>query len=188
MAIRRLAEAAAPPGPVLETHGGTGWLASTVYAGRTGIGIELNQRKAAARARILPAWWSIVGDSASVLRSGALRWFAPAIIDVDPYGDPWPALEAAAAGVSVPPAVVLAVTDGLPRALQIRDYRVPSLRADIAAHGLDYVREYYEEICRRRIQRLFPAYTIDRWVYAESGKGRGLALYAARITQPAPEE
>lgn len=64
---------------------------------------------------------------------------------------------------------------------------MPSLRADIAAHGIDYVRQNYEEVCRRRIQKLFPGRVIDRWVYAESGSGRGLALYAARLTQPAQE-
>lgn len=80
---------------VLETYGGTGEIFKQCYAHLSeGIVFEEDFLKAAWLCWQRPSWSVYQFDCISAVRAGAGSHLEINLLDVDPYGSPWPVLEA----------------------------------------------------------------------------------------------
>ena len=100
---------------VMETHGGIGQIWAQVYAGLpAGVVFENNEEKAAHLARQRPNWAVYEADCVTALAYGAGGHLQVTVLDLDPYGEPWPAMEAFFASDRPRPDVLwVVVNDGL---------------------------------------------------------------------------
>jgi hypothetical protein len=153
--LRREALQSAAPGLVLETHAGAGRLAAKLYVGRPRVAIERDRAKAASLAKHHPELPVYESAAERALAGGLCADRELAVADVDPWGSPWPVLEAL---FSSPRAfadpLVLVVNDGLRRSLKLGVWwRNASLRAAVEHFGSDLY-PIYLEVARWNLDRL----------------------------------
>jgi len=101
---------------VLETHGGFGHIYDRCYRDVSdGVVFEKVAKKVEFLALQRREWAVYECDSAEALRDGVGRHLAVNYVDVDPYGEPSPVIDAFLAGHSVklPDYWAIAVYDGL---------------------------------------------------------------------------
>ena len=80
---------------IMETHGGTGQLFKKCYGHiRNGVVFEKHPEKAAILGQQRPTWAVYEADCTQTIGAGAGAHLACNVLDVDPYGDPWPTIEA----------------------------------------------------------------------------------------------
>ena len=79
---------------VMETHGGWGKLSANCYASFPGVVFEQLPEKAAFLARQRPNWAVYEADCVRAIREGAGNHLDVNFLDLDPYGEPWPVLDA----------------------------------------------------------------------------------------------
>lgn len=145
---------------VLETHAGYGRVFERVwYRAATGMVIEKDPRKIEALCVQRPHWRVYEGDTEAVLAAGLGRDLAFDIMDVDPYGSPFPIFD----GLFTPERPFpdrwyLVVNDGLRQGVQ---------------RGRAWNIEHLQPIVARRGNNLFP-------VYLDVAREM-VDLYAARI-------
>lgn len=100
---------------VMETHGGIGDVFGTVYRDVVdGVVFEKDSSRTAVLAHQRPSWAVYEADCVPALQLGAGGHLCVNLLDVDPYGDPWPAIQAFM--VSRRPfadSMVVVVNDGL---------------------------------------------------------------------------
>jgi len=78
---------------IIETHGGIGDLWAACYRDvEEGVVFEKDSGKAEKLARQRPTWAVYEADSEIALRLGAGSHLCANLLDLDPYGDPWPAI------------------------------------------------------------------------------------------------
>src|SRR3972149_5544098 len=95
VALRHRALKETPPGlMVLETHGGAGRIYERCYDARRGVVIEKKLEKAEHLAKQRPTWRVYQGDSVKALGAGLAKDVQFGLVDIDPYGSPWPVIEA----------------------------------------------------------------------------------------------
>lgn len=100
---------------VMETHGGIGDLGATLYKDVVdGVVFEKESDRTLVLAHQRPSWAVYEGDCVNAIRLGAGAHLTVNLLDVDPYGDPWPAIQAFF-GSTRPfaPRMVVVVNDGL---------------------------------------------------------------------------
>lgn len=80
---------------VLEAYGGWGKLFLSCYYGlQGGVVFEKNPAKADYLARQRPTWAVYEADCVQAIAGGAEGHLPVNFLDLDPYGEPWPALNA----------------------------------------------------------------------------------------------
>ena len=94
--LRQMALARLEAEPVvMETHGGEGKLFDACYRGVTrGVVFEKDADKASILGRQRPTWAVYEGDCVASIQGGAGAHLEVNLLDVDPYGDPWPVIDA----------------------------------------------------------------------------------------------
>ncbi|MFO8154416.1 MAG: hypothetical protein R6U87_00105, partial [Thiohalospira sp.] len=99
----------------METHGGLGQIWSVCYRGLTdGIVIEKDPERARFLARQRPTWAVYQGAAEVVLAGGGGAHLCVTVLDVDPYGDPWPTIGPFfQSDRPFPETLAVAVNDGL---------------------------------------------------------------------------
>lgn len=148
-ALRRRALAKIDIPVVLETHGGAGKLYRAVYAHiEHGIVFEKDERKAELLAGQRPTWAVYQADCDAALASGAAAWLPANVIDLDPYGEPWPTLSAIMQSERPRPSrVALVVNDGLRLKIKMSGAStVKSMIDAVAVFGNDCY-DNYLEVC-----------------------------------------
>lgn len=144
LALRREALAELGENPlVMELYAGTGQIGARLYEA-PGVAIEKDEVKAAVLARRRPAWRVYEADAVKVVELGLARDLSVNFFDIDPYGDPWPAVAAVLSrGDALPRRFVLAVNDGLRRGVKMGvSWRYKSLAAAVRKFGADLHDEY----------------------------------------------
>lgn len=185
VALRRnlLAEIAAPV--ILETHGGFGAVYQALYAPfATGAVIEKDARRAQHLARQRPTWAVYEGDAERSLRAGAGAHLTVNFVDFDPYGEPWPVIDAFLQSARPwSDVLAVAVNDGIRgNCLKIGyAWRVESLADMAARYGIKAVYTNYLEICQELLGQKFAqrGYRIDRWAGYYCGDRDGMTHYGA---------
>lgn len=173
---------------VLETHGGEGWLYRACYADcARGVVFETDEKKAAVLAGQRPTWAVYQGDCVRALRNGIGNHLSVDLLDLDPYGEPWPALEAFfAAHRQWPDRMGVVVNDGLRQKLKMNGaWTVESMHRAVAKWGNDAMHDHYLEVCREEVSYLCaPAgYQIARWTGYYCGHAQQMTHYAAVLTR-----
>src|SRR5579862_4307720 len=132
---------------VMETHGGLGKVGDACYAEvPAGVVFEKDPEKAALLARKRPTWSVWESDCVRSLRNGVGAHLAVNLLDVDPYGDPWPVFDAFFDSERPrAPVLWVAVNDGLGRWIRGgHAWKSPSLKTVVAKHGNDLYGKYLE--------------------------------------------
>src|ERR1035437_8353238 len=79
---------------VLETHAGTGQVWKRVYSEISqGVAFDAKPAKAELLAIQRPTWSIFESDCIPSLRAGAGEHLLWNLVDIDPYGAPWPVIE-----------------------------------------------------------------------------------------------
>lgn len=105
---------------VMETHGGIGDLWAAVYRDvEDGVVFEKRPDRTTLLATQRPTWAVYEGNSERAIALGAGAHLCVNLLDVDPYGDPWPTIQAFF-GSERPFAreMVVVVNDGLRQAVR----------------------------------------------------------------------
>ena len=188
--LRQMALARLEAEPVvMETHGGAGKLYDACYrdVGRDVV-FEKDPDKAAILGRQRPAWAVYEGDCVTAIEGGAGAHLEVNLLDVDPYGDPWPVIgaffesERPRAG-----RLMVAVNDGLRQKLVIGAWDVGTMQGMVAKYG-NKLAPIYLEVCRELMaeKAAQAGYDLDRWAGYYCGSGKRMTHYLAILTRNGP--
>jgi hypothetical protein len=172
---------------VLESHAGYGKLYQQCYRGiATGVAFEKDQRKAAAVAQQRPTWAVYQADCIRALQAGVGSHLRVNVLDVDPYGEPWPALRAFFSSKRpFSQTMVVVVNDGLRQKIKMTGgWNVGSLGGVIRRYG-NHCYESYKEICQELLGEIvfLAGYRIEKWTAYYCGALQAMTHYAARLNQ-----
>jgi hypothetical protein len=171
---------------IMETHAGSGHLYRLCYSAYTrGVAFEINKKKAALLASQRPSWAVYNNGCEYALMSGVGFHLPLNFFDLDPYGDPWPVLDALLTNHAVlPDRWGLVVNDGLRRFLMLGcGWKSRTVGEYVAKVGNTHAGEIYPELCRVIMEdKLRPhGMAVTRWLVHSSGHGGQMTHYAAVI-------
>ena len=173
---------------VLETHGGIGSIYARCYQDvPDSVVFETDAGKADHLARQRPDWAVYEADCVNALAAGAGNHLVINFVDCDPYGEPWPVLDAFLFSErNFPPVLAIAVNDGLRQLLRITGgWDVHSMGAMCAKYGAAQIGAHYLEICRELLSNKAAqrGYSLRRWAGYYCGYGDQMTHYAAVLTK-----
>jgi hypothetical protein len=173
---------------ILETHGGLGKVFERVYPDvKRGIVFETDQTKAEHLCRQRPSWSVYQAKAEASLEGGAGAHLAVNLIDCDPYGEPWPSLDAFFS--SDRPRVErigIAVNDGLRQKLRLQGgWAVHSMRQAVEKWGNAQLCERYLEVCRWKLEQIVARqdYALTHWTGYHCGNNGDMTHYAGIFTR-----
>ena len=184
-ALRRLADMGVDRPVVLETHGGEGRLFETCYATlEEGAVFETDNVKVSILAKQRPTWAVYQADCVAALQGGVGGHLAVDLLDLDPYGEPWPAIEAFFCSERpFKECMVVAVNDGLRQKLAMGGaWDVRSLHGVVERRGND-LHPVYLEVCRELVAEKAgqAGYEVVYFAGYYCGKNRANTHYLATL-------
>ena len=188
VALRRVMLRQMSESPViLETHGGLGRLWAACYAGvGAGVVFEKDEDKAAYLARQRPTWAVYEVDCVRALAGGVGAHLEVNVLDLDPWGEPWPAIGAFFESERPRAARLwVVVNDGLRDCIKTgRAWRVESLQGMVQHYGNDLFARYLD-VCRELLtQKAAQAgYSLDRFAGYHCGAGGIITHYLASFSR-----
>lgn len=177
------------PDPIVcEAYGGYGRIYDRCYRDLgPGVVFEKDELKAASLAVQRPHWAVYEGDCVSALAAGCGRHRPVNFFDVDPYGQPWPAIDAfLRSDRPHPDRLGIVVQDGLRQKVQLTGGRnIKSLIQTVQRWGADHLYEHYLEACRELMtdKAAEAGYDLRRWTGYYCGRQNALTHYAAVLTR-----
>lgn len=169
---------------VMETHGGFGKLFRACYR-RVELGcvFDTKEAKADKLAEQRPTWRVYQNDCVAGMEAGLASDIPFNVLDCDPYGQPWPAIDAFLGSRPAVPALWLVVNDGLRQKIQVGGaWSVESLRSAVERRGNDIYADYLD-ICEEMLDEKAAraGYRLDRFAGYYCGKAKGTTHYTARF-------
>lgn len=167
---------------VMETHGGAGRIFWRCYGDvPRGVVFEKDPEKTAILARQRPTWSVYECDCVSAIQVGVGSHLPVNFVDIDPYGEPWPVIDALFASERPWPAKLgIVVNDGLRQKLKIGAWDVASMAAMVQKCGNalyeDYLAVCQELLSGKAAQR---DYRLTRWAGYYCGHAQQMTHYAA---------
>jgi len=168
----------------METHGGRGVIFARCYAHLlNGIVFEKAPDKAAILGRQRPTWAVYEADCISAIRDGVGSHLPVNFLDCDPYGNPWPTIDAFLE--SKRPLVdilVIAVNDGLRQKVQLTGgWSVGSLQQAVDRFGNGEMYQRYLEVCQIMLKEKAAkaGYALRRWTGYHCGFNGQMTHYCA---------
>jgi len=150
----------------METHGGWGSIWRRCYSHlQDGVVFEKSEEKALALARQRPTWAVYEADCVGAIAEGVGFHLPVNFIDLDPYGEPWPAIDAVLQN-KLPDLFALAVNDGLRHKLNTgSSWHVGSLMEMVDRYGNAALYDNYLEICQELLIKKTGqlGYELTRW-------------------------
>lgn len=177
---------------ILEAYGGKGRIYWHCYQSiERGVVLEKDSVKVAILAEQRPRWAVYQCDSVGALAAGIGRHLPVNFVDLDPYGEPWPAVDALFASERPwPDKLVMVVTDGLRQKLKMNGgWAVGSMARFVRKYGNAAMYDNYLEICQERLSEAAAkqGYSLRRWTGYYCGYLDQMTHYAAvmqRATSP----
>lgn len=188
VAIRRHALQAINTDPVIcESHGGTGKLYRALYAEiSSGMVIEKDQAKFKLLIHQRPTWSVYRGDSERVISAGCGAHLPINFLDLDPYGTPWPVLDA---WIDSPrpkaPRLIVVVNDGLRQKIKLGGaWSVGGFEEVTQRFGSD-IYDQYLAVCQWLMQQKAAqaGYTLSRFEGYYCGHNQAMTHYLAVLDQ-----
>lgn len=169
---------------IMETHGGYGHVWAQCYFGvPNGVAFEKDAAKAAAIAAQRPAWAVYECDCIAAIAGGAGAHLPVNVLDIDPYGEPWPVLDAFFGSKRhFPQRLAIAVNDGLRLRLKTGvAWATHSLQDAVQRFGNAGIAPRYLEVCRWLLAKKAGecGYTLTRWAGYYCGHADQMTHYAA---------
>jgi hypothetical protein len=179
-ALRELGEV---PPVILETHAGAGKIFARCYSAcREGVAFDIDPLKTVMLARQRPTWSVYEADSIKALANGAGDHLALNFVDCDPYGEPWPTIDAFWQSKRPrAPKVVMVVNDGLRQMVRIQGgWSVESLHAKVEKYGNGLHGKYLAIARELMVDKGAAAgYKLTRWAGYYCGTFSDMTHYAA---------
>lgn len=152
----------------METHGGYGAVWRRCYAGiEQGVVFEKDPLRTARLAQQRPTWAVYECDCEQALSAGVGFHVPVNFVDFDPYGEPWPAIDAFfSVKRDWPQVLAVAVNDGLRQKLSMGGgWDVESMRSMVAKYGAKAMYENYLIVCQELLQEKAGqvGYTLTGW-------------------------
>ena len=169
---------------VLETHGGFGHIYRQVYHNvPVGVVFEKDPEKTAVLAKQRPTWAVYEADCEIAITDGAVDDWPFNFVDLDPYGEPWPVLDAFLQ--SDRPRVDslwIVVNDGLRQKLAIGAWDVGSMQSIVERFGND-LHGRYLDVCRLLVKEKADqaGYRLAAFAGYYCGHGKQMTHYLARL-------
>jgi hypothetical protein len=175
---------------VMETHGGYGKLFARSYSHLSeGIVFEKKPEKTAVLAKQRPGWGVYEADCVAALRAGVGAHLPVNFLDLDPYGEPWPILDAFLESERPKPdRLVVVVNDGLRQKLKMNGgWSVASLADAVERFGNAAFYPRYLDICRWMLKEKAAraGYALRRWTAYHCGCQQMMTHYAATLERAA---
>lgn len=172
---------------VMETHGGMGQVWAACYASLPeGVVFEKDEGRAAHLARQRPTWAVYEADCVEALEGGAGAHLTVDVLDVDPYGEPWPTLRAFfESDRPKAPRLWVVVNDGLRQKVKLGGaWSVGSLASIVERFGND-LHGRYLEVCEVMVGEIAAqaGYSLDRFTGYYCGYLSQMTHYLALLTQ-----
>lgn len=170
---------------IMETHGGYGHVYDLCYqAVERGIVFEKDAKKAAFLAQQRPSWAVYECSCEEALADGVGGHLPVNMVDMDPYGEPWPVLDAflVGHGERMPSTWGLVVNDGLRNKVQLNGgWDVDSLKDAVAHWGAAAMHGNYLDVCRWLVDKKVATvgFTVARWAGYYCGHNQAMTHYAA---------
>lgn len=185
LVLRRRALALCPrPAWVLETHGGWGRIGERVYDGCRGVVIEKTQDKASHLARQRPGWRVYQAVSEAALAAGLASGVAFDLIDLAPYGSPFPVMRALFEHPrELGDSLQLVVNDGLRQKVKLGGaWQVHDLREVVCRRGNDLYDDYLDA-ARECVEAIVAAagYRVSHWHGYYTGSHGDMTHYWATL-------
>ncbi len=171
---------------VMETHGGYGEIFKRCYRGvASGVVFEKKPNKAEILARQRPTWAVYEADCVKALGADAGGHLEINVLDVDPYGEPWPVLTAFFTS-DRPRAQQMAVVvnDGLRQKVKMGGgWSTGSLKAVVSRYGNDKLYANYLDVCRELLEESVSqaGYGLTHWGGYYCGYAKQMTHYAALL-------
>lgn len=169
---------------IMETHGGLGKLYNACYQGiDSGVVFEKDPRKAGRLGLQRPTWAVYEADSTEAIRAGVGNHLEVNILDLDPYGEPWPTIEAFFNSDRLfPDMLFVAVNDGLRQKLRIGGWDVGSMQGIVSKYG-NNLQDIYLDVCRELMQEKAAkaGYSLNRFVGYYCGHAKQMTHYLAEL-------
>jgi hypothetical protein len=169
---------------VLETHGGYGGIYRACYGHITqGVVLEKDPKKAAHLAEQRPTWSVWQGDSEALIAAGVGRHLLITLLDIDPYGSPWPLIAAwFASDRPHAPRLAVAVNDGLRQGVGMKQgWQYEHLRGVVEKYGNERLADNYLAACKELLasHAARAGYRLTRWAGHYTGHSQQMTHYAA---------
>lgn len=174
---------------VMETHGGVGRLYDVLYGiqGLRGVVFEKKQEKIAALARQRPTWAVYEADCEKAIASGVGSVWTVDLLDLDLYGDPWPAITAfMESDRTFSDCMVVVVTDGLRQKVRFGGaWQTGSLRMAVLKIGNNNMFNDYLKFCEVNMDEIATkaGYLVDRFAGYHCGHGGSMTHYLAVLVK-----
>lgn len=174
----------------METHGGYGAIWWQCYQNiDDGIVFEKDPAKSATLAMYRPTWAVYECDSETAIAAGAGAHLPVNFLDCDPYGEPWPVIDAFFQSERpFPPTLAVVVNDGLRQKLKMNGgWNVASLERVVSKYGNAVLYKNYLEICQEMLQEKASqrGYTLTRWAGYYCGYMDQMTHYCGLFTRDA---
>lgn len=169
---------------VLEAFGGYGSIFRLCYNHiESGIVFEKDPRKISHLAKQRPTWAVYQSDCVEAMREGVGSHLIVNFLDCDPYGDPWPAIDAFLFSQRpFPDRLAVAVTDGLRIDAKVSGlFGCESMAMMVERHGGAHVYSNYVDVCRELLAYKASqiGYDLRRWSGYYCGAMQQITHYAA---------
>jgi hypothetical protein len=184
--VKALAELENPI--VLEAYGGYGRVFARCYPHlRDGVVFDKLPERARTLAQQRPTWAVYEADCVKALSLGVGNHLPVNFLDLDPYGEPWPALDAfLESDRLLPPRLVICTNDGLrQRALRGNSgWTVKSLQPMVDRVGNAALHDNYLDVCRTMVTERAIAhnYRLEKWTGYYCGLHLMMTHWAAVLT------
>lgn len=148
-----------------------------------GFVFEKDKRKAATLAAQRSTWAVYCVDCIHAMQQGVGFRFSPNLIDIDPYGESWPVIDAALHGMrKFPSRLVLVVNDGLRQKLKMGGgWDVHSMAEAVKHFGQSSLYESYLDVCAWLVKEKAhrAGYQVTRWAAYHCGFQNNMTHFAA---------
>lgn len=185
LAVRRAVLKQLPAPIVMETHGGNGEVFKRLYSHYSfGVVMEKEKRRAAHLTRQRPGWAVYCVDSLKALQGGVLENIPFTLYDIDPFGDPWPHVDAILDRPKHPGEFWFVVNDGLRKKAQLAGaWDCASLQLAVQHFGNGRMPRDYGESCHWLMQQKAEArgFSLLRFYFTYAGYQDAMTHYYAQI-------
>jgi hypothetical protein len=170
---------------VMETHGGAGKLFDACYGHlMEGVVFEKDSEKAAILGKQRPTWAVYEAECEPVLAAGVGGHLQIDLLDIDPYGDPWPVFDAFFQSTRpFAPVMAIAVNDGLRQGLAMgRAWAIGTMEKAVEKWGND-LHPIYLEVCEFLLKEKVAqaGYTVSHFGGYYCGTKKAMTHYMAVI-------
>lgn len=169
---------------IMETHGGYGHIWAQCYFGLPdGVVFEKDAAKCAALAQQRPAWAVYECDCLAAIGAGVGAHLPVNFVDLDPYGESWPVIDAFFdSDRHFPKRLAIVANDGLRLRLKTGTaWSTHSLQEAVQRFGNAAIYPRYLDVCRWLLAQKASkrGYSLARWAGYYCGYSQQMTHYAA---------